>query len=79
MQKELIYKTEKEKVLVQSDDLIFDGKKIVIPSYYSSVLLEYILSYDHSKVTKADAEDYLQFKKFLDDIESFKELKFSSV
>lgn len=79
MQKELIFKTQKDKAVIRSDDLIFDGKKIIIPSYYSSVILEYIAAYDQSKLSPADAEDFNQFKKFLEDIEYFKETKYSSV
>lgn len=79
MQKELIYKTKKDEAIICSDDLIFDGKKIIIPSYYCSSLLDYISNYDKSALPKADAEDFLQFKRFLEDIEDFKEAKFSSV
>ena len=83
MQKELIHKTKKDEAIICSDDLIFDGKKIIIPSYYSSSLLDYISNYNNSDIfgtlPKVDAEDFLQFKRFLEDIETFKESKFSHV
>jgi hypothetical protein len=79
MQKELILKKNKEQILIVSDDLKFDGKNIIIPSYYSSLLLDYISRFDPSKESKADAEDFAEFKKFLKDIEDYKESRYSSV
>lgn len=79
MQKELVLGQNKEKILIACDDLKFDGKNIIIPSYYYGCLLDYIKGYDLDSQTKADAEDFLQFKKFLEDIEEYKANKYSGV
>ena len=46
-------------IIIQHDDLKFDGKTINIPGYYIGVLLEYI-------------KDYKLFRNFLLDIEEYK-------
>lgn len=61
-----------DKYPVVQDDLKFDGKNIIIPSYYVSVLLDYLKTTDTHDMSEADKEDYKIFKGFLSDIEQYK-------
>lgn len=71
--KELYLKEKKsEKILIQSDDLKFDGKNIIIPSYWASSISEYIKNYNFEGENVADIEDFKSFRKFLWDIEEYK-------
>ena len=73
MEKEL---TIKDKVMypvvIQHDDLKFDGKTITIPSYYVNTILDYIKDYDLDGVPQVDVEDYVLFRNFLYDIQEHK-------
>ena len=60
------------KVIIQSDDLKFDGKNITIPSYYTDVILDYVKDYKLEGVPLVDIEDYQMFRNFLYDIQEFK-------
>lgn len=62
----------KDKYVVQADDLKFDGKNIIIPSYWISNLCDYIKNADIHDLSDADKEDYKMFKKFLWDVEEYK-------
>lgn len=62
----------KDKYVIEADDLKFDGKNIVIPSYWISSLCEYIKNYNFEAETQADIEEYKSFRKFLWDIEEYK-------
>ena len=46
MQKDLYIKEKSQNIVVKNDDLIFDGKNIVIPSYYASIISEYLDNVD---------------------------------
>ncbi len=59
-------------IVIQHDDLKFDGKSITIPGYYVGVLLDYVKDYKIDGVTQADVEDYKLFRNFLLDIEEYK-------
>jgi len=59
-------------VIIQHDDLKYDGKSITIPSYWVDSLCEYIKNHDVSKETEADIEDYKVFRSFLWDIQEYK-------
>ncbi len=59
-------------VIIQHDDLKFDGKTITIPGYYVGVLLEYVKDYKLDGVPQVDIEDYKMFRNFLLDIEEYK-------
>lgn len=72
MIKELYMKKPSENILVQRDDLKFDGKNIIIPSYYLNVILDYIKDYKLDGVPQVDIEDYQLFRNFLYDIEEYK-------
>lgn len=72
MIKDLYMKNINDKILVQSDDLKFDGKSIVIPSYYVDTILDYVKDYNLNGVPLADIEDYQLFRNFLHDVQEFK-------
>jgi len=69
MEKEL-FMNDKYKIV--SDDLKFDGKNIIIPSYWVSNLCDYIKTADIHDLNDADKEDYKIFRKFLWDVEEYK-------
>jgi len=62
----------KNPVIIQHDDLKFDGKTLTIPSYWVDSLCEYIKNHDLSKETEADIEDYKVFRSFLWDVQEYK-------
>ena len=72
MQKDLYMKNINDKILVQSDDLKYDGKNIVIPSYYVDTILDYVKDYNLNGVPLVDIEDYQLFRNFLHDVQDFK-------
>ena len=72
MQKDLYMKNINNKILVQSDDLKYDGKNIVIPSYYVDTILDYVKDYNLNGVPLVDIEDYQLFRNFLHDVQEFK-------
>ena len=45
MQRDLYLKNSSEKIVIQADDLKFDGKNIIIPSYWVNSISEYIRNY----------------------------------
>jgi hypothetical protein len=57
---------------VKSDDLKFDGKNLIIPSYYTSSILDYLKTTDLHDMEEADKEDYKAFRDFLFDVEEYK-------
>ena len=59
-------------VIIQHDDLKYDGKTLTIPSYWVDSLCEYIKNHDLSKETEADIEDYKVFRSFLWDVQEYK-------
>ena len=72
MQKDLYMKNINDKILVQSDDLKYDGKNIIIPSYYVDTILDYVKDYNLNGVPLVDIEDYQLFRNFLHDVQDFK-------
>jgi len=72
MIKELYMKNQNEKVLVQSDDLKFDGKNIIIPSYYTSIVCDYLNLVDTKDMNDADMHDYLAFCSFFEVVMDYK-------
>lgn len=72
MIKDLYMKNINDKILVQSDDLKFDGKNIIIPSYYVDTILDYVKDYNLNGVPLVDIEDYQLFRNFLHDVQEFK-------
>lgn len=71
MEREL-YKND-DKSVIRNDDLIFDGKNIIIPSYWVSNLCDYIYwaKEKAEKSNEADLEDFNQLRMFLDDVQEY--------
>ena len=59
-------------IIIQHDDLKFDGKTITIPRYYIDSLCEYIKDYKTEGELEADIEDYQSFRQFLWDVQEYK-------
>jgi len=62
----------KDKYPIQSDDLKFDGKNIIIPRYWVDNLCDYIKNTDIHDLSDADKDDYKLFKLFLWDVQEYK-------
>lgn len=60
------------KVIIQSDDLKFDGKNIIIPSYYDGVICDYLNHVDVKGMDDANHQDYLEFRRFFEAIMDYK-------
>ena len=73
METELTIKDKvKNPVIIQHDDLKFDGKTITIPTYWVDSLSEYIKDYKTDGELEADIEDYKAFRLFLWDVQEYK-------
>ena len=73
METELTIKDKvKNPIIIQHDDLKFDGKNITIPRYYIDSLCEYIKDYKTDGELEADIDDYVAFRNFLYDIQEYK-------
>lgn len=75
MQKDLYIKEKIEKTaVVKNDDLIFDGKSIIIPSYYAGIISEYLDNVDLKgmDLNEADFHDYSAFRNFFEAIVDYK-------
>jgi hypothetical protein len=75
MQKDLYIKeNSQKKAVVKNDDLIFDGKNIVIPSYYAGIICDYLANVDIKSMdlNEADHHDYLAFCSFFEAIMDYK-------
>lgn len=59
-------------VIIQHDDLKYDGKNLIIPRYYVDSLCEYIKNYNTEGELEADIEDYKAFRSFLWDVQEYK-------
>jgi len=72
MEKELTIKDKVTKpIIIQHDDLKFDGKNITIPKYYIDSLCEYIKDYKTEEESQADIEDFQSFRSFLYDVQEY--------
>jgi hypothetical protein len=69
MEKELYLK---DKYPVVSDDLKFDGKNIIMPSYYTGIICDYLSHVDAKGMNDADRNDYFAFVKFFEDVMDYK-------
>jgi len=73
MEKELTIKDKvNNPIIIQHDDLKFDGKTITIPGYYVDIILDYIKDYEVDGVPQVDIDDYISFRDFLYDIQEHK-------
>jgi hypothetical protein len=59
-------------IIIQHDDLTFDGKTITIPGYYVNTILDYIKNWKVAGEKQVDVEDYVLFRNFLYDIQEHK-------
>jgi len=75
MEKDLYMKDPKKKIVLQNDDLIYDGKNIIIPSYYAGIISEYLANVDLKALNfnDADTHDYLAFCSFFEAILDYKD------
>ena len=73
MEKELTIKDKvTTPIIIQHDDLKFDGKNITIPRYYIDSLCEYIKDFKTEGELQADIEDYQAFRSFIYDVQEYK-------
>jgi hypothetical protein len=73
MEKELTIKDKvNNPIIIQHDDLKFDGRNITIPGYYVNIILDYIKDYEVDGVPQVDIDDYISFRDFLYDIQDHK-------
>ena len=73
METELTIKDKvKNPIIIQHDDLKFDGKNITSPRYWVDSLCEYIKDYKTDGELEADIEDYQAFRQFLWDVQEYK-------
>ena len=66
MERDLYMKDPKKKIVLQSDDLIYDGKNIIIPSYYAGVIADYLATADTKDMNDADKQDFMAFSAFFE-------------
>ena len=64
MEKELLLNDRKKKILIEMEDLKFDGKDIIIPSYWDSVIFDYLERVDTKGMSDADKDDFIVFRNF---------------
>ena len=64
----------KDKYVIVSDDLKFDGKNIIIPSYYASIISDYLdnVNTKDMNLNDADMHDYLAFCSFFEAVMDYK-------
>ena len=74
MKKDLYMKKPNENIVIQSDDLKFDGKNIIIPSYYASIVSDYLdnVNTKDMNLNDADMHDYLAFCSFFEAVMDYK-------
>lgn len=73
MIKNLYMKDGGGNILVAVDDLKFDGQNLIIPSYWTSVIIDYLDGVDSAKMKGADREDFNSFKQFFSDVQEHKQ------
>jgi hypothetical protein len=71
MQKDLYSKNNYRTIVLQDDDLKFDGKNLIVPSYWVGSIIDFINNVNIDSINEADREDFKLFKSFLLDIEDF--------
>ena len=59
-------------IIIQHDDLSFDGKTITIPGYYINTILDYIKNWKVDGEQQVDVEDYVALRNFLYDVQEYK-------
>jgi len=66
MEKDLYMKDPKKKIVLQNDDLIYDGKSFIIPSYYGGVIADYLATVNTKDMNDADKQDFIAFRNFFE-------------
>ena len=73
MEKELFIKDRPQNsIVIQHDDLKFDGKNITIPSYWTDSILDSLVKINPNELNVDIREDFDAFKNFLIDIQEYK-------
>jgi hypothetical protein len=73
MEKELFIKDRHQNsIVIQHDDLKFDGKHIIIPSYWTDSILDALLKINPNELNVDIREDFDAFKNFLIDVQEYK-------
>lgn len=75
MKRDLYMKKPQDKVVLQSDDLIYDGKNFIIPSYYCGVIADYLSTVDTQGMNDADKQDFMAFSAFFEAVLDLKHNK----
>ena len=60
----LVPKQEHAPIRVQTDDLKYDGKNLIIPSYWTETLLEFV-STPANTIDQNDTDDHITLVEFL--------------
>jgi hypothetical protein len=68
MIKDLYLSQPKKRTIVQKDDLKYDGSNLVIPSYWTDSLFDFLARVNKEKIEPADLEDLSSLKHFLADV-----------
>ena len=69
MEKELFMEEKSTRAIsIQHDDLKFDGKHIIIPSYWAETLLDIVNNTKIENFDQDDLQDYTNLKNFIADI-----------
>lgn len=73
MEKELFMKDKPQNsIVIQHDDLKFDGKHITIPGYWTDTILDALTEIDTKELNVDIREDFYAFKSFLVDVQRHK-------
>lgn len=73
MEKELFIKDRTQNsIVIQHDDLKFDRKNIIIPSYWTDSILDVLVKINPNELNVDIREDFDAFKNFLIDIQEYK-------
>lgn len=73
MEKELFTKDPTQNsIIIQRDDLKFDGKHIIIPGYWTDSILDVMFTIDPNELNVDIREDFDALKNFFIDIQEYK-------
>lgn len=60
------------KTVIKTDDLVYDGKNIIIPSYWSDSLSDFIQHVNVNELNEFDKPDFELLVKFLTEVNDHK-------
>jgi hypothetical protein len=72
MKKDLYIENDGSRVLIRVDDLKYDGKNIVIPSYWADSIYDYMRQVKTSGLADADIDDFNSFMDFITKVTDYK-------